>query len=175
MIVTKRAYARVGFVGNPSDGYNGKTIAFTIGDYYSEVVLYESPELELRPGPQDDAVFASLDDLVQNVGQTGYYGGVRLLKAAAKKFAQYCYQHGIKLAPRNFTVRYDTNIPRQVGLGGSSAIITLDGFRPIDSGDGNDMSFLSTLMEELQGTIKLDSDRRIITLIFPRSISGEQE
>ncbi len=124
MIVTKRAYARVGFVGNPSDGYNGKTIAFTIGDYYSEVVLYESPELELRPGPQDHAVFASLDDLVQNVGQTGYYGGVRLLKAATKKFAEYCYQHGIKLPTRNFTVRYDTNIPRQVGLGGSSAIIT---------------------------------------------------
>lgn len=124
MIVKKRAYARVGFVGNPSDGYNGKTVAFTIGDFYAEVVLYESPELELRPSLQDDAVFESLDALVQNVGRTGYYGGIRLLKAATKKFAEYCYQQGMKLPERNFTVRYDTNIPRQVGLGGSSAIIT---------------------------------------------------
>jgi glucuronokinase len=28
------------------------------------------------------------------------------------------------LARRNFTLKYDTNIPRQVGLAGSSAIVT---------------------------------------------------
>ena len=124
MIVTKRAYARAGFVGNPSDGYNGKTIAFTIGDYAAEVVLYESPDLELRPSAQDHAVFESVDHLVEDVQRTGYYGGVRLLKAAIKSFAQYCGSAGIDLPPRNFTMRYSTNIPRQVGLGGSSAIIT---------------------------------------------------
>jgi glucuronokinase len=124
MIVRQRAYARAGFVGNPSDGYHGKTIAFTIGDYYAEVVLYESPELELRPSPQDESVFASLDELADNVRRTGYYGGIRLLKAAAAKFAEYCSIRGIRLPERNFTVRYSTTIPRQVGLGGSSAIIT---------------------------------------------------
>jgi len=124
MIVTKRAYARVGFVGNPSDGYHGKTIAFTIGDYWAEVVLYESPDLELRPSPQDQAVFESLERLLDDVRRSGYYGGIRLLKAATKVFAEYCDEAGIELPKRNFTIRYSTNIPRQVGLGGSSAIIT---------------------------------------------------
>jgi len=124
MIVTKRAYARVGFVGNPSDGYHGKTIAFTIGDYWAEVVLFESPELEMRPSPQDHAIFGSMDELLEDVRRTGYYGGIRLLKAATKSFAEYCEGIGVALPKRNFTVRYNTNIPRQVGLGGSSAIIT---------------------------------------------------
>lgn len=124
MIVRKRGYARVGFVGNPSDGYNGKTIAFTIGDYYAEVILYESPELELRPSPQDHAVFESMDDLLENVRRTGYYGGIRLLKAATKSFAEYCTEVGIELPAHNFTLRYSTSVPRQVGLGGSSAIIS---------------------------------------------------
>lgn len=124
MIVRKRAYARAGFVGNPSDGYHGKTIAFTITDFFAEVVLYESPELELRPSPQDHAVFAGVEELVEDVRRTGYYGGVRLLKATTKKFAEYCAGQGISLPRRNFTMRYSTNIPRQVGMGGSSAIIT---------------------------------------------------
>jgi glucuronokinase len=124
MIVRKQAYARVGLAGNPSDGYHGKTVAFTISDFSAEVTLYESPELELRTGPQDLAIFDSVQDLLENVRRTGYYGGVRLLKAATKKFAEYCAAEGYALPSHNFTVLYSTNIPRQVGLGGSSAIIT---------------------------------------------------
>jgi len=111
-------------VGNPSDGYHGKTIAFTMRNFWAEAVLYESPELELRPGQQDYAVFGSLSELVENVRSTGYYGGIRLMKATVKKFAEYCDEQGIVLPERNFTLCYETNIPRQVGLGGSSAIIT---------------------------------------------------
>lgn len=124
MIIKERAYARAGFVGNPSDGYHGKTIAFTIDNYWAEVVLYESPELELRPNPADHAVFESLDELVEDVRRTGYYGGIRLLKAAAKVLAEYCEECGYEIPLRNFTVQYRTTIPRQIGLGGSSAIIT---------------------------------------------------
>jgi len=124
MIVRKRAYARVGLCGNPSDGYYGKTIAFTIRDFWAEAVLYESPEVELRPARQDHSVFPDLDSLLENIERTGYYGGIRLMKAAVKTFTNYCKRHGIKLPDRNFTLRYQTNIPRQVGLGGSSAIIT---------------------------------------------------
>ncbi len=48
----------------------------------------------------------------------------RLLQATCKKFYHYCSSHGVALAKRNFTLRYDTNIPRQVGLAGSSALVT---------------------------------------------------
>ena len=50
--------------------------------------------------------------------------GRRLIHASCKKFHQYCRNHNIELQDKNFTVSYETNIPRQVGLGGSSAIIT---------------------------------------------------
>jgi glucuronokinase len=41
MLITQKAYARAGLVGNPSDGYFGKTISFIIRDYWAEVVLDE--------------------------------------------------------------------------------------------------------------------------------------
>ena len=36
------------------------------------------------------------------------------MMATIKKFAEYANENGIALPNRNFTVRYDTNIPRQV-------------------------------------------------------------
>jgi glucuronokinase len=45
------------------------------------------------------------------------------VKATIKKFVEFCNRHGIPLHDRNFSVRYQTTIPRQVGLAGSSAII----------------------------------------------------
>jgi glucuronokinase len=48
---------------------------------------------------------------------------LRLLQATCKKFYHYCSSRGIALVKRNFTLKYDTNIPRQVGLAGSSAIV----------------------------------------------------
>jgi glucuronokinase len=54
----------------------------------------------------------------------GYYGGIRLIKATIKRFLDYCQAQGLTLHARNFSIRYQTNIPRQVGLAGSSALIT---------------------------------------------------
>jgi len=42
---------------------------------------------------------------------------------AIKKFVEYCRRQGHTLHAQNFSVRYQSNIPRQVGLAGSSAII----------------------------------------------------
>ena len=44
----------------------------------------------------------------------GYYGGVRLLMAICKVFYNHCIQNNISLKAENFTLSYDTNIPRQV-------------------------------------------------------------
>lgn len=53
---------------------------------------------------------------VNRLESEGYYGGVRLLMAICKVFFDYCKENGIELDPRNFTLSYDTNIPRQVIL-----------------------------------------------------------
>jgi glucuronokinase len=124
MIIHTRTPARVGLVGNPSDGFNGVTISFTFDAFWAEVALWESPELEIRLTPQDATCFASIDDLVHNVSNYGYYGGIRLIKAIIKVFADYCREQGIELDRRNFTVSYRSAIPLRVGLAGSSAIIT---------------------------------------------------
>jgi len=124
MLLQTTCYARAGLIGNPSDGYYGKTVSCAFEDFSATVVMYETPELQILPGEVDDAVFNDLDGLVKDVHLYGYYGGLRLLKATAKIFAEYCREHGISLPRRNFTARYSTNIPRLVGLGGSSAICT---------------------------------------------------
>lgn len=122
-IIRKRIYARAGLLGNPSDGYNGKTIAISVRNYWSEVVLYEWDEMEIVLAQNDRARFRSIHDLTNDVQLHGYYGGIRLVKATIKRFVDYCQKQGLTLHDRNFSVRYETNIPRQVGLAGSSSII----------------------------------------------------
>lgn len=124
MIIRKEAYPRVGLIGNPSDGYFGKTIALCFTNFRTDITLYETPELEIVPSSRDHSVFTSIRDLHRDVQLFGYYGGIRLLKAAIKRFQDYCRIHGYPLHDRNFTVRYRSSIPHLVGLAGSSAIIT---------------------------------------------------
>lgn len=123
MIIETRAYARAGLMGNPSDGFFGKTISISVRNFGASITLYESPELNIEPQPQDTNQFRSLYDLRDAVSTLGYHGGVPLLKAAIKTFVDHCDREGIRLANRNFSIRYNTSIPRQVGLSGSSAII----------------------------------------------------
>jgi len=124
LIVRKQAYARAGLLGNPSDGYNGKTISFILRNFSAEVVLYEWDTVDIVLAQHDRARFRSIHDLYTDVRLHGYYGGIRLVKATIKRFIDYCQRHDIALHDQNFSVRYSTNIPRQVGMGGSSAIIT---------------------------------------------------
>ena len=123
-VIKTRTYARAGLVGNPSDGFGGKTISMLVKNFWAEVVLYESPDIEIRLSHHDRSSYRSLQDLVTDVTHSGYYGGVRLIKASIKKFHDYCAESGFEIREANFTVSYDSNIPRQVGLAGSSAIIT---------------------------------------------------
>jgi glucuronokinase len=80
--------------------------------------------VHIEPQKQDMMVYKNIYDLYEAIQLHGYYGGDRLIKAAIKKFLEYCDTHQIKFAYRNFTIRYQSSIPRQVGLAGSSAIIT---------------------------------------------------
>ncbi|MFZ4984359.1 MAG: mevalonate kinase family protein [Blastocatellia bacterium] len=119
-----RAYARAGLIGNPSDGYFGRTISLIVRNFSASVVIYEWPQLEIIPTRQDHCRFDSLDEFIRDTRLNGYYGGLRLVKASIKRFAEYCQESGIALPRQNFSIRYDSNIPRQVGLAGSSAIVT---------------------------------------------------
>lgn len=124
MIITAHSHARAGLVGNPSDGYFGKTISFIIRNFSATVRLWESPHFEIVPTHGDLARFDNILAFLRDQKLHGYYGGLRLVKAAVKKFHEYARQNGADLHDRNFTISYETDIPRLVGLSGSSAIIT---------------------------------------------------
>jgi glucuronokinase len=124
MIINATTYARAGLIGNPSDGYFGKTISFSVRNFSARITLYESPSLEIKLHKNDLLTFKSMHHLVEDIRFSGYYGGIRLIKAAIKKFYEYCQDEDIKLKRKNFTISYQSNIPVRVGLAGSSAIIT---------------------------------------------------
>ena len=124
MIIRTKSYPRAALLGNPSDGYFGKTIAFLFKNFSANVILYETPEIEILPADYDSNVFDSISELSEDVELFGYYGGIRLLKAAVKRFHDYCKRENISLHDQNFTLRYSSTIPYRLGLAGSSAIIT---------------------------------------------------
>jgi len=118
------AYPRAALIGNPSDGYFGKTIAFVFKNFSAQVEITESPLLRIIPCDREKLAFDNIDQLVGEIKQSGYYGGVRLVKATIKTFSAYCANHGVSLTARNFTISYSSTIPDRLGLAGSSAIVT---------------------------------------------------
>jgi glucuronokinase len=79
--------------------------------------------LDIVLSANDRAHFRSIHDLARDVDLHGYYGGIRLIKATIKRFVEYCQAQRLTLHERNFSIRYDTDVPQQVGMAGSSAII----------------------------------------------------
>ncbi|MBN2545939.1 MAG: GHMP kinase [Spirochaetes bacterium] len=124
MIIKTQAFARAGLLGNPSDGYYGKTISIIVKNFGVTVIIYESPELRIEPSAEDVNSYKNVYELVESINENGYYGATRLIKASIKKFYQYLKDNSIKFDNKNFTIQYYSTIPRQVGLAGSSAIVT---------------------------------------------------
>jgi glucuronokinase len=124
MNVTAKAYARAGLMGNPSDGYFGKTIAITVKNFFAQVNLKDSDSLNIIASEFDAPVYKNIEDLIKKIDLYGFYGGIRLVKAAIRLFTAYCCDQHLVLHDKNFSLSYDSSIPRQLGLGGSSAIIT---------------------------------------------------
>ena len=127
-VAVGKSYARVGLLGNPSDGYYGKTISFTVENFYSEVLIRESGS-----GKQvrffEISKYSSLAQLSEKAPAEGYCGGLRLLKAASTKFFSMCRQRDLppeykdRLEARGFDMYFNSCIPLQVGLAGSSSIV----------------------------------------------------
>jgi len=116
-------YARAGLLGNPSDGYFGKTISFAMSNFRARVLLYPSGRLEIKPSKADLPIFENLDDLYRTTGGAATMAGFASsgIDCAVDGLLP---RGGIELEDRNFTLEYESNIPQRLGLGGSSAIVT---------------------------------------------------
>ncbi|KAI9199670.1 uncharacterized protein BJ171DRAFT_517448 [Polychytrium aggregatum] len=128
--IVGKAHARIGLIGNPSDGFFGKTISVLISNYWAQVTLRpnesrDDSSIHILPNPlSDPAEFSSLRLCFNSCLKNGYYGTNRLILATIQVFVRYCDQNGIKLKQGGFSIVNETNIPRQVGLAGSSAMVT---------------------------------------------------
>src|SRR5439155_3838076 len=101
------APARAALAGNPSDGYEGRTLAVALPAFRARV--------EIEPADRFDV-------------------GEPLLAAAFRRFAR-----GVGADPPPVSMRFTTTIPRQVGLGGSSAIVVA-GLRALCAGFGTELT-----------------------------------
>ncbi len=114
--------ARAGLIGNPSDGYDGKTIAVPVRNFYATVRLWERPDRIILPGDENE--FDSIKHLFDYTSTNGFYDGSRLVKAATTVFFEYLLSMNKDYNGKKFEIDINTNIPRMVGLAGSSGIIT---------------------------------------------------
>lgn len=121
------AYARAALVGHPSDnfpefGYPGAVLAMTVTNFYCTVEVWESPSLTIQ---HQDRQFDNWRQLLAHSAKYGIFDEEPFLRGGLTVFARYCKQHGLlRKLDRNVTIRLaKTNIPRQLGLSGSSAIV----------------------------------------------------
>jgi glucuronokinase len=115
-VIKSRCPARVGLLGNPSDGFCGKTLSFALANYCAEVVLERADGIVIVPNPElDRSTFGTIEELADYTAANGYYGGVRLLQATIKAFVGACSAAAIVLdKSKGFRISYSSTIPRMV-------------------------------------------------------------
>jgi galactokinase/mevalonate kinase-like predicted kinase len=94
------AYARAALLGNPSDGYGGRTISFAFTNLSADVEVVEAERSEVHPA-----------------------AGRPLLQATLARFRRYARAAEQPVPASGLSFHWRTSIPREVGLGGSSAIV----------------------------------------------------
>lgn len=121
-VIKKVAYPRAAVIGNPSDGFYGKTIAFPFSNFKAEASLSERQGIVIN-GSKGTA-FADLDAFYRDYQLNGQNPENPLVDATIKQFLDYCKAENIALNSKGFEIEFESTIPREVGLAGSSAIIT---------------------------------------------------
>ena len=111
MAIAERAHARLGLLGNPSDIYGGKALAVSVANYAATVTLRANLD--------------SNDETISVVpGEGEREGGVKLIESLLSVFFDDPpLRHLRSERQTGFTLTYTSNIPYQVGLSGSSAIV----------------------------------------------------
>lgn len=123
-MISSTAPARVGILGNPSDGFGGRTLSLAVPRFLATVEIEPAERLEIAPLDADLAQWESVEDLVDRIDHHGYGTGPQLLAATVRTFADVAVSlHHPGFARQAFRLSYRTTIPRQVGLGGSSALV----------------------------------------------------
>ncbi|MEZ5340096.1 MAG: hypothetical protein R2706_01225 [Acidimicrobiales bacterium] len=114
--------ARVGLLGNPSDGYGGRTIGLAVRHFEATVSLQPCRGIQIMPSAADALDWGSPGEFARHIDRYGVGNGAQAVAAAARTFLDVLdsLEYG---RCDGFSLSYATTIPRQVGLAGSSALI----------------------------------------------------
>ncbi|MEL7158296.1 MAG: GHMP kinase [Actinomycetota bacterium] len=121
-MIRHAAPSRVGILGNPSDGYGGRTLALAVPRFEAVVELEPADGVEIVGLADDAPRWSSVEAMATHLDRHGYGTGPQLLAAAARTFVALAHSVDRPLQA-GFRLCYHTTIPRQVGLGGSSALV----------------------------------------------------
>ena len=128
MQLTRTAFPKISLVGHPSDGYGGGVLALTVNDFAATVTAKPSRQMEIVVRRRSTASHNGPGSLADFTLRYGYADATRLMLAALVRLVAHCESHGIGIRDEACRLSLHTTIPRQVGMGGSSAIVraTLD-------------------------------------------------
>lgn len=113
-----QAYPRVGLLGNPSDLYDGHVLGFTCLNFQVTARLVPAERtLLVGPGGSELPV-----DSLAALDPRACSGGVGLMAAALKRLEAEAPTQ-VDTGARPFRLEVSSDIPRQAGLSGSSAIV----------------------------------------------------
>lgn len=116
------ATARAGVAGNPSDALGGAALAVPVPALTATVTLRDADAITVR-----DAAGArgptSVSELVRRTGRLGHDGAERLVTATIVTLHRWLVDHDRAPDDAPFEVEWSTDIPRSVGLAGSSALV----------------------------------------------------
>ncbi len=117
------AFPRAGLLGNPSDIYGGKALAFAFENFRASVQIHAMPPSSI---PESDTETLDVPDFMRLAAPPQHpdFDGVHpLLLAACRRFRHGVPGLDLQGSRRRFQVTWKTDIPRQVGLAGSSALV----------------------------------------------------
>ncbi len=128
--ITRTTCARVGLLGNPADVYGGRALGFAFRDFAARVTLEDAEGVVLAAGAPEELRVGTWREAVARLGSPRLRGAAELLAAALARFASHCRERSAGPFaleaddPRHgFRMAFTSDIPRQVGLAGSSAAI----------------------------------------------------
>ncbi len=129
--------ARAGLLGNPSDNYHGRCISALVRNWRAIARLYPhenrwdlsvSVDLDDEDGTLEFNSMQALAEVIESDGAEGeLLGGSgmrRIALGCLVGFQRECVESGFCPATGGYRLEVSTDIPRQVGLAGSSAIET---------------------------------------------------
>jgi glucuronokinase len=114
--------ARVGILGNPSDGYGGRALSMAVEGMLATVSVTDDEVVRITGPNPDPFEFGSVDEFVHFIDRYGYGTGEQLLAATLRTFLNLASSQGWNV-PAGVDIAFNSTIPRGVGLAGSSALV----------------------------------------------------